>query len=62
MWMSGSDPPAEATRPTQEVCCAPPHFTLCSLHLAMDEVIDDTIVVPARSSTESDRILIRGLI
>jgi RNA polymerase sigma-70 factor (ECF subfamily) len=28
----------------------------------MDEVIDETIVAPVRSSTESDRILIRGLI
>jgi RNA polymerase sigma-70 factor (ECF subfamily) len=28
----------------------------------MDEVIDETILAPVRSSTESDRILIRGLI
>lgn len=60
--MSRNDPGPGPTRRREELCCAPRRFTLCSLHVAMDEVLDGKVVAPARSPAENDRVLIRRLL
>src|SRR5262245_37149600 len=47
---------------TQEACCACRDFTLCSLHVAMDEVLGEKVAVPLRSPSEDDRRLILRLL
>lgn len=66
--MSGFDPPWSPRllrgipRRWKEASCAPADFTLCSVHIAMDDVLDEKVVVPVRSPSEDDRRLILRLL